>query len=339
VFCPETLESRQLLSVAALQPTLGPIGNVPAAIGPVVPSPTINTGALGATPVIPIVLEFNPVTTGGNSFHNFVETILIIEEPVSSGLGTSAPTATGGSTSTSGMGNASSPTPASQNGPAPAITPLTATILAGPGNNRAAIIAIVTQPTVVTNFTSSSIPVTTLSILATAALEEQPIQPPVLGQGFESGQTQGGDPQAEKGLNLPKALVPFEPKVPAFDYIEPYRAEPANPPAVQPAQPAEPPAAPAPAPIKVEPVDTLPVEPIAITEVNRSPEFPILPPQDDAMAEAATPSWSLAAAIGTAAIAGGGYHLVLGGSNRFNQRWLPTLRSASENRSRKPVRV
>ena len=83
---------------------------------------------------------------------------------------------------------------------------------------------------------------TTQMVLATAALEEQPIAPPYLGQGFESGQTQGADPRVEQGLRLPKIALPVEPMIPAIDVIEPLRPEAQEAPAAQPAQPAKVPA-------------------------------------------------------------------------------------------------
>ena len=189
--------------------------------------------------------------------------------------------------------------------------------------------------TLVTNLGSSTIPVTTQAILATATLEEQPIQPPVLGQGFESGQTQGTDLRPENGLLAPMAPVRFEPQVPATDFIEPFRPEPVNPPAAQPAEPVGPPA-----PARnAQPVETVPVSPATPTDLSRSPEFPILSPVAESQTEDATPSWSMAAMVGTAAIASGGYHLVLGGSNRFNQRWFPTRGASKKNRERKPTLV
>jgi hypothetical protein len=179
--------------------------------------------------------------------------------------------------------------------------------------------------------------VTTQAILAQATLEEQPIPPPVLGQGFESGQTQGAELRPDKGLFAPTTPVPFEPQLPATDFIEPFRPAPVNPPVNPPADPVGPPA---PAPAQdAQPVETVPVNPAEATELSRSPEFPILSPMAESQTEAATPSWSMAAMVGTAAIAGGGYHLVLGGSNRFNQRWIPTRASSKKNRERKPTLV
>ena len=247
-FCAESLESRQLLSVAAFHPAIAPVANVPAAVGPLVPSVgTQGTGgsAAGANQGIQVVLEFNPVVSGQSSFNGFTETIFIFEQPSANGTGASAPTVTGSPTPNAGLGTLSttSSTSSSETSSSQAIAPLTATILAAPGSaNRTAVIAIVLPQTLVTNLVSSTIPVTTQAILATATLEEQPIQPPVLGQGFESGQTQGTDLRPENGLFTPKTPIPFEPQLPAIDFLEPFRPEPVNPPAAQPAEPVGPPA-------------------------------------------------------------------------------------------------
>jgi hypothetical protein len=176
--------------------------------------------------------------------------------------------------------------------------------------------------------------VTTQAILAQATLEEQPIPPPVLGQGFESGQTQGVEPRPETGLLAPSIPVRLEPQFPPIDVIEPYLPEPVNTPAAQPTQPVEAPAAPAP-PRNAEPVEAAPIEPAALTDWGKGPAFPMLSPRTDSQTEAETPSWSMAAMVGTAAIASGGYHLVLGGSNRFNQKWIPTRSSSKMTRRRK----
>ena len=98
-FCAESLESRQLLSVAAFHPAIAPLPNVPAAVGPLVPSSVGTQGtagsAAGANQGIQVVLEFNPVVSGQSSFNGFTETIFIFEQPSANGTGASAPTATG----------------------------------------------------------------------------------------------------------------------------------------------------------------------------------------------------------------------------------------------------
>ena len=90
-FCAESLESRQLLSVAAFHPAIAPVANVPAAVGPLVPSSVGTQGtagsAAGANQGIQVVLEFNPVVSGQSSFNGFTETIFIFEQPSATGTG------------------------------------------------------------------------------------------------------------------------------------------------------------------------------------------------------------------------------------------------------------
>ena len=339
IFCAESLESRQLLSVAPLHPTISPIGNIPAAIGPVVPSPAGNLATVGAaastSPGPEVVLQVTPVFTGQSAFHGFTETIFIFEEPASTGPFASTPSPSGNSSPSTGSAG-SSVSPIANPGPSStSITPLTVTNLPSPGSPKGPTIIVVVAPApIVPNFASSTIPVTTQAILATAIQEEQPLPPPVLGQGFESGQTQGIDPRQEPGLKLPSIPLRVEPRIPAIDFIEPYRPEVVIPPAVEPARPAEVPAQPAPA-ANADPVQTDPIESLDLTDLPRDPEFPVLSPLTVTRTESETPSWSMAAMVGTAAIAGGGYHLVLGGSSRFNQRWIPTRRSSKKSGGRK----
>lgn len=332
VLCAEPLETRQLLSVTAMPQAIAPVASVPAAVGPLIPGASSASQAAGSVHSVPIVIEFNPVFNAGLGFQGFSETILIFAQPVSTPVYSNpspAPASSGiGSTgliSTMGESGAS----ASESAQTPAITPLTATILApASAASHAPVIAIVPTPTAVTYFGPSSIPVTTQAILATAAMEEQPLMPPVLGQGFESGQTQGLGSERQESL-LPKmARVPFDPQLPPVDYIEPFQPAPVE--APQPGDPAEPAAPQVPA---VDPLPMLDIAPYAGRSADRadSPELSIQAPRVDDRLDAQTPSFSMAAMVGVAAIAGGGYRLVLGRSRRFNQRWLPERRRPEDN--------
>ncbi len=318
VVCAEPLETRQLLSVAVagLPQAIAPVASVPVAVGSVVSG---GTQAAGAVDSVSIVIEFHSGFSPSTGFQGFTETIFLLDEPVSIAVGSNpspAPESSGlgatGPISTSG-GLASASTPA--------ITPLTATILAPASSaNRSPIVAIVPTATTVTYFGPSSIPVTTQAILATAALEEQPIMPPVLGQGFESGQTQGPGPERLESL-LPKTVrVPFDPQLPPVDFIEPF--QPAVEQTPRSVEPVEPPPAPVPA---LDPLPMIEMAPDAVSSANRSdsPGLAIQAPRFDERMEAGTQSFSAAAMVGVAAIAGGGYRLVLGRSRRFNQSWLP----------------
>lgn len=317
VLCAEPLETRQLLSVAALPQAMAPVASVPVAVGPAVSG--ASQSAAGAVASVPIVIEWNAAFSASSGFQGFTETIFIVEEPglvpvdsnpspapVSTGIGSTEPISTAGDSAASALAST------------PAITPLTATILApASAANHAPVIAIVPTATTVTFFGPSSIPVTTQAILATAALEEQPIQPPVLGQGFESGQTQGLGPDRLESL-LPKTTrVPFDPQLPPVDFIEPFQPAPVEVP-----RPVEP------APVQVPALDPLPmldIAPDAPSSADRagSPELSIPASRVGDRVDAETPSFSMAAMVGVAAIAGGSYRLVLGRSRRFNQRWLP----------------
>ena len=72
-FIAEVLETRQLLSVAAVHQMVAPVANVPALVGPAVPSPVAGVGSTGATAgatqQVQVVLEIIPVTinVGGGS--------------------------------------------------------------------------------------------------------------------------------------------------------------------------------------------------------------------------------------------------------------------------------
>jgi hypothetical protein len=186
---------------------------------------------------------------------------------------------------------------------------------------------VIVAPQFSINLSPSTIPVTAQQILATAALEEQPLPPPVLGQGFESGQTQGGVLlPPEEVLRAEPVPVRIRPQEPATDYVEPYEVAPENPAPGRPDQPA----APANSPSLESDADSLES---ALLEPIRSADWSeAVPRATTARLEGTVhddgPSWRLATLVGTAAIASGGYRVVHGRSKRFNQRWLPVRRSA-----------
>jgi hypothetical protein len=332
LYFAESLESRQLLSAAAFHPTVAPVGNIPALFGPAVAPGAANAGTTGvaasATPAIEVVVQINPVGAG----NNVVENVFIVGGSFSSV--NVAPTAASNAPSTvspmPAIGNTSTSTSSSTASPAtpPAsITPLTATVLAGPpGASRAPIIPIIQPQAPVANLAPSTTPATTQAILATATLEEQPLPPPFLGQGFESGQTQGFPPRMEIGVQGQSKPERNEAQVPATDHIEPFQPGPVEAVPGAPDQPAVPPATPAPTPDK-DAIDTTKVEPASLSEWGKSSSVPIVSPRMDSANQGEAPRWSMAAAVGAAFIASGGYHLVLRRSNRFNQRWLPLRKS------------
>jgi len=326
-FFAEVLESRQLLSVASIHAVAAPIANVPAIFGPVVPSPVTGIGSTAsastASPTTPIQVVIVVAQGGPNAglSNGTNQGLFVIEEFFAPGI-------------SSGAINATSPTPSSASSTAStsaaasnSITPLTATVLAGPtGVSRAPVIVVVVPQPLVANLGPSSISVTTQAILATATLEEQPLQPPVLGQGFESPAGQGSELLPESKLQKQAEPARIELQLPATDYIEPFQAAPDVPAPGAPAQPVEPQAA-AIAGRVVEPVEDLLAEPISLTEWGKQPDLPLLTPRIEIAAHDEYPTWSLATMVGTFAVASGGYQLLLGGSARFNQRWIPSRRT------------
>jgi hypothetical protein len=332
----EVLETRQLLSVALPHPMAAPIGNIPAIVGPAVPSP-VNTSppstpAANPSQPTPIASSINQVafsiTFGGGGI---AETIVIIEEPFASGIISPSPTPASSNPATAQNTGASS-------GATSSITPLTATILAGnPGVNRTPVIVIIVPQTPLINLAPSTTPATTQAILAQALLEEQPIPPPILGQSFEAPVGQGFLLPPNTNLLGPSMLrVEIEMPLPAIDYIEPFQPEVLIPPPTEPAQPAEPaqPTEPS-AGGFADPVEALGLQPSDLTDWENRPSLPILSPRTDAAATDEYPTWSLATMVGTAAIATGGYQLLMGEASRFNQRWIPARRSGTESRERR----
>jgi hypothetical protein len=332
----EVLETRQLLSVALPHPMAAPVGNIPAIVGPAVPSPVPTSapatpGANTSQPT-PIASSINQagfsITFGGGVI---AETIVIIEEPFASGIISPTPTPASSNPATGQNTGASSSATSS-------ITPLTVTILAGnPGVNPAPVVVIVVPQTPLINLAPSTTPATTQAILAQAVLEEQPIPPPVLGQAFEAPVGQGiAIPPNTSLLGPSMTRVEIEVPQPATDYIEPFQPVPLIPPPTEPAQPAGPaqPTEPSAGGL-ADPVEALGLEPSDLTDWENRPSLPILSPRTDAAATDEYPTWSLATVVGTAAIATGGYQLLIGEASRFNQRWIPARRSGGESRERK----
>jgi hypothetical protein len=328
----EPLESRQLLAAGAFQPIMAPALAVPAIIGPAQASPISPIAppapVANQAPSIEIVFGLISVGAGASAGHGFVETVFIFESSFSSGsIGAAGQAPNNPTTGPLAGGSA---------GATGSIAPLTPTVLAGSaGRNQTPVVVIVLPQPLVVNLAPSTISVTTQAILATALLEEQPLPPPVLGQGFESPVGQALESSPERGL--PGHLIPARVKAepPATDFIEPYLPVlEENAPPAEPGQPVGPPVAPAP-PQDSTAVDTAEVEPLALTDPTEAPRFPTSSPRLDAETPADTPMWSLSTVVGTAAVVSGGYRLALGGSSRFNQRWIPTRRSSRMTRGRR----
>jgi hypothetical protein len=333
----EVLETRQLLSVASVASVhaiAAPLINVPAIIGPVIPSPVTTSptaSTTSTTQLVEVVFVVNQAGSNAGSGNGGSPGFLVFEESFSGGIFSGA----GNPTSTTSA--ASNPTAGASAGSAAAtqtsITPLTATILAGPsGVNRAPIIVVVPQQPLVVNLGPSTISVTTQAILLTATQEEQPLAPAVLGQGFESPVGQGIEIQPDTNIQGQTVPARIELQRPATDYIEPSQPAPEN---SAPAQPVEPPAAET-ARRVTEPVEAILTEPIALTDWGKQPDLPLLTPRIELSANEEYPTWSLATMVGTAAVASGGYQLLMGGSDRLNQRWIPTRRSSRRSGPQRP---
>jgi hypothetical protein len=327
-FFAEVLESRQLLSVAAIHAVAAPLANVPALVGPVVPSPvtgigtTASTTNISPTLQVPVVIV---VAQGAGSSNGANQGLFVIEELFSPGISSGSLNAT--VPTSSSESSIASPSASASAAAPPSITPLTVTVVAGPtGVNRAPVIVVVAPQPLVANLGPSSISVTTQAILATATQEEQPLPPPVLGQGFESPVGQGSEFLVESKLQEQVEPARIEIQLPPSDFIEPLHPAPEVPAPGAPAQPVEPQAA-ATARRVAEPVADLLAEPISMTEWGKQPDLPLLTPRIEIAANEEYPTWSLATMVGTVAVASGGYQLLLGGSARFNQRWIPSRRS------------
>lgn len=344
LFLAEILETRRLLSAAALPHAIAPVSLAPALVGSMnspagTTSPTAGAlSQLGAGAQAPH--GFVPIFNFNFNLGNSDETVVIIE--FSGNPGFSSAPSSGSSTVSQGPvatfsgitegTSALSPTMTDTTGPTaqtPSITPLTAVILSGPSvGGRNVVVVIVPQP-LVANLGPSTIPATAQAILTTAALEEQPLGPPVLGQGFESPVGQGAI--SLFGPNLMDQTTPgwLDLVLPPTDYIEPIDAAPAipEPAAPSPDQPA------VPVPTDADSVTEILLDPVTVADWGKMPASPILTSDLDAPRHDEYPTWSLAAMIGTTAIATGGYQLVLGGSARLNQRWLPNRRSASRRKA------
>jgi hypothetical protein len=330
----EHLESRRLLSAAAFQPMAATGLTVSAIIGPAVASPIVPT--LSASPganmasEIQVGFGLEPIVPNAPAGSVVSQTIFIIEVSFSNGIG-AAPSQPS-TNPTTGMQNGGT---TAANGVTGQLAPLTPTVLAGStARNPAPVIVIVAPQPLIANLAPSYSSAVTQAILLTAMLEEQPIPPPALGQGFESPVGQGAESVPDGTVRGHLAPIPIKAEPPATDIIEPYQpADQEKAPPAEPGKPVDQPAAPAP-PRNPAAVDTLPAAPLEVRAQSDATRLPVAAPRLDTETTIETPTWSMATVVGTAAVVSGGYHLTLGGSNRFNQRWIPTGRKPRERRSR-----
>ncbi|MHB1560167.1 MAG: hypothetical protein ACYC61_22170 [Isosphaeraceae bacterium] len=349
LFLAEVLETRRLLSVSvpAMPHAVVSAPLVPALVGPMTSSAGTSSPAAGAHSLLgsgqPAPQLVIPIDTINFNVGNLNETLVIVE--FSGNIGGASPASYGSGASTATLGpiatfsgitgdtsSASLTAATDTSGPTaqtPAITPLTATILSGPAVGGRAVVVIIAPQPLVANLGPSTIPATEQAILATATLEEQPLGPPVLGQGFESPVGQGFESLFGPNLMSRPAHGWINLELPGADFVEPIDATPMmpQPDAPAPDQPA------VPVPTDASAVSEILLDPVAMSDWGKMPASPILTSELDAASHDESPTWSLAAMIGTTAIATGGYQLVLGGSARFNQRWLPTRRSSGRRKA------
>ena len=226
------------------------------------------------------------------------DVVIIITPPPTSPIGGTGSGSGSGSTSSTGSGSST------------AIAPLTPVVLAG-SNNRAPIIVIIVPQPLVARLGPSSAPVTTQSILSVVANEEQP----TISTHFGQPETDQPD---ESELVQPIARPTRGPA--SLDVIEPF--QPVAPEVPQEGQPAAPPNA---ARSRALPVLFGPALP-TVLDLSVADLFSESPATSTPWAdrpEEIRPSCGFSTIFGAAALAAGGYHLVLRPSDRFRGRWIP----------------
>jgi hypothetical protein len=228
---------------------------------------------------------------------------------------------TGGSGSGSGSGGSS----AAGSGSSSAIAPLTPVVLSG-SNNRAPIIVIVVVQPLIAPFGPRSAPVTTQAILSLIAIEEQATVSTHFGQGVE-------DESVEPELAEPIAKP--VPRVTPLDVVEPFQP-------VAPEEQGDGQPAPAPGPAGsrwsrpgLSDPGPLPVLDLSVADLwsgslagsSRSADHP----------GEVRLSCDLSTLFGAAAVAAGGYQLVLRPSDRFRGRWIPGRNGTKGSRFGLPI--
>ncbi len=341
VLACESLESRQLLSVGnsgLVAPGILPLSAAQSQFAaPPIFSNFGNSGfssgqfgslnAQNESPIIVIVVGVLPVSFNGGS--NFATTS-------STGLsGTvSAIGALTGNTGNSNSGNALATSSVSTS--VPSITPLNPNLTSSvntPGGPPVQLIPPPLPPLVV-HLTASTAPATNQSNSTLLSIaDEQPATITHFGQGAESEIRRVTAERIERET-MNNSLI---------DFVEPYRAAESAPvQAVDPAQPGvgEKALAPAPDPANARPLPPL-NDPNIDALLNMTDARILTRSRDDAAARSedrvdqGNAHWSLSALFGVAAVATGGYHLVLRESDRFRGRSIPRWVGAERPTKRK----
>jgi hypothetical protein len=337
----ESLESRQLLSV-------GNTGLVPAAVpalgvahAQVAAPPNFSglgttglssgqTGALSTvnqSPIVVVVVAVNPFSFSGSLI--FVPTSPTGSGSSGSGMGALTVNSSNNSNGTTLTSDAVSTSEQ-------AITPLNPNVTSSTNTPGGPPVFLVPPPLppLVVHLTASTVPATNQSNSTALSLaDEQPPQITHFGQGGES-EIRGVVTEPVKAESASNSLI---------DFVEPYRAvDPAPAQEVVPAQPGAGEKAPAPAP---DPANARPLPPISDPDIDAALDLTdarILTrssddaaPRSDDNVDRANTHWSLSALFGAAAVATGGYHLVLRESDRLRGRSIPRWAGAERPTKRK----
>jgi hypothetical protein len=198
-------------------------------------------------------------------------------------------------------------------------------VLAG-SNNRAPVIVIIVPQPLVARFGPSSAPVTTQAILSVVANEEQPTISTHFGQG---GENESVEPELERPIAKPV------PRVAPLDVVEPFEP-------VAPAEPGDGQPAPVPGTARsrwswpgLSDPGPLPVLDFSVADLwsgsRAGPWRSADHPGEVRL------SCDLSTLFGAAAVAAGGYHLVLRPWDRFRGRWIPGRTETKRSRFRFPI--
>ena len=335
----EALESRQLLSagntglVAAAMPALT-AAQAQFAAPPSFSSFGTNAfssgqfGTFSAANQSPIIV----VVFGTISFTFNVGSIAAPTGLGSSGSGIGALPSNSGNGASNASGNA--PTSGALSTSGPSITPLNPNVTSSTNTPGGPPVLLVPPPLppLVVHLTASTAPATNQSNSTLISIaDEQPPTNTHFGQG-DDPEIRGVVTQKVQAKSTSNSLL---------DFVEPYRA--VVPAPAQQADPAQPGAGekdPAPAPINVRPLPA--ISDPNIDDALHFTDARILTRSRDHAAsrsddhvDQGNTHWSLSALFGIAAVATGGYHLVLRETDRFRGRSIPRWAGAERPTKRK----
>jgi hypothetical protein len=338
----ESLESRQLLSVgntglvSAAVPALS-AAQAQFAAPPVFSSLATNglssgqfaaLSAVNQSPIIVVVFGVVPFSFSGGS--NLAQTSSSGQGGSGSGIGTLNGLTSNSGNSTSGI------TLTSGSATSQSITPLNPTVTSSTNTPGGPPVILVPPPLppVVVHLTASTPPATNQSNSTLLSIaDEQPPSITHFGQGADTEIRHAVTDQV-KTKSTSNSLL---------DFVEPYRpVDPGPVEEVNPAQPGAGEKAPAPAP---DPANVRPLPAISDPDIDSALDLTdariLTRSRDDAASRSddhvdqGNTHWSLSALFGVAAVATGGYHLVLREADRFRGRWIPRWAGADRPTKRK----